>query len=368
MSILLWTAVVLIGGAGSALRFLVDGAVQGGRDYPLGTLAVNVSGAVILGLLTGLVLGHDAALLAGTAAVGSYTTFSTWMLETQRLTEERQHGKAALNVAASLAAGVAAAALGQLMGPARSLTSAGLVTVEGARLLADTAVAGPDEATKLTVYLGRQERVYRVPAFVAVCDLLHRRGVDGATALLGVDGTAHGRRQRAAFFSRNAEVPMMIIAVGAGEQIGRVLPELGALLRRPLLTLERVRVCKRDGRSLALPGGGPWQKLMVYTSETVRHQGQPVHRAIVRRLRSAGLSGATTLRGIWGFHGDHAPHGDRLLQLGRHVPTVTIVIDTPERIARAYPIIDELTSERGLVTCETISCLDEAGLRAQARR
>ena len=228
-----------------------------------------------------------------------------------------------------------------VLGPALALTRPGWSRVEGARLLADTAVAGPDEATKLTVYLGRQERVYRVPAFVAVCDLLHRRGIDGATALLGVDGTAHGRRQRAAFFSRNAEVPMMIIAVGAGEQIGRVLPELGALLRRPLLTLERVRVCKRDGRSLALPdgtgpGGGPWQKLMVYTSEAVRHQGQPVHRAIVRRLRSAGLSGATTLRGIWGFHGDHAPHGDRLLQLGRHVPTVTIVIDTPERIARAY--------------------------------
>jgi PII-like signaling protein len=251
-----------------------------------------------------------------------------------------------------------------VLGPARALTPAGLVTVEGARLLADTAVAGPDEATKLTVYLGRQERVYRVPAFVAVCDLLHRRGIDGATALLGVDGTAHGRRQRAAFFSRNAEVPMMIIAVGAGEQIGRVLPELGALLRRPLLTLERVRVCKRDGRSLALPAGGPWQKLMVYTSETVRHQGQPVHRAIVRRLRSAGLSGATTLRGIWGFHGDHAPHGDRLLQLGRHVPTVTVVIDTPERIAGAYGIIDELTSERGLVTCETIGGLDETSPRA----
>jgi PII-like signaling protein len=258
-----------------------------------------------------------------------------------------------------------------VLGPALALSRTGLVTVEGARLqddtvlantvLASTGVPGPDEATKLTVYLGRQERVYRVPAFVAVCDLLHRRGVDGATALLGVDGTAHGRRQRAAFFSRNAEVPMMIIAVGAGEQISRVLPELGALLRSPLLTLERVRVCKRDGQSLALPpvGDGRWQKLMVYTSEAGRHQGQPVHRAIVRRLRSAGLSGATTLRGIWGFHGDHAPHGDRLLQLGRHVPAVTVVIDTPGRIARGYAIIDELTSERGLVTCETISCLAE---------
>jgi len=113
-----WAAVVLIGGAGSVIRFLVDGVVASAtrRDFPLGTMAVNLSGAVVLGLVTGLALGHDAALLAGTAAVGSYTTFSTWMLETQRLTEERQHGKAAVNVAASLVAGVAAAALGQLLG------------------------------------------------------------------------------------------------------------------------------------------------------------------------------------------------------------------------------------------------------------
>jgi CrcB protein len=115
---LVWAGVVLIGGAGSVARFLVDGVVvsAAGRDFPFGTLAVNVSGALILGLLTGLALGHDQALLAGTAAVGSYTTFSTWMLETQRLAEERQHAKAAVNVIASLAAGIAAAALGRLIG------------------------------------------------------------------------------------------------------------------------------------------------------------------------------------------------------------------------------------------------------------
>jgi fluoride exporter len=115
---LVWLGVGLIGGAGSVARFLADSVVASaaGRDFPLGTFAVNVSGAVILGLITGLALGHDQALLAGTAAVGSYTTFSTWMLETQRLVEERQHAKAAVNVIASLAAGVAAAALGRLIG------------------------------------------------------------------------------------------------------------------------------------------------------------------------------------------------------------------------------------------------------------
>ena len=120
MTALVWAGVVLIGGAGSVLRFLVDGAVssRAGRTFPYGTLVVNLSGALVLGLLTGLALSGDQALLAGTAAVGSYTTFSTWMLETQRLTEERQVRSAGLNVIGSLVLGVAAAAVGQAIGAA----------------------------------------------------------------------------------------------------------------------------------------------------------------------------------------------------------------------------------------------------------
>jgi CrcB protein len=118
MTVLVWFGVFLIGGAGSVLRFVVDGAIASrrGRDFPYGTLAVNLSGSVALGLVTGLALSHDGALLAGTAAVGSYTTFSTWMFETERLTEERESGAAALNVVVSIVLGVAAAAVGRAIG------------------------------------------------------------------------------------------------------------------------------------------------------------------------------------------------------------------------------------------------------------
>jgi PII-like signaling protein len=262
-----------------------------------------------------------------------------------------------------------------LIEPTARITGTGLVTVERARFLTGGTAPvsldeGLDEETKLTVYLGRHEQVYRVPAFVAVCDLLHRRGVAGATVLLGVDGTSRGRRERAAFLGRNAGTPMMVIAVGSGTRIARVLPELGGLLRDPLVTLERIRICKRDGDLLCqpsvLPGDGepglrPWHKLMVYTSEAALVDGQPIHRAITRRLRAAGISGATTQRGVWGFHGDHPPHGDRLLQLGRRVPAVTVVIDAPDRIAAAFAIIDELTRKQGLVTSEVVPAMRPAG-------
>ncbi len=130
-----------------------------------------------------------------------------------------------------------------------------------------------------------------------------------------------------------------------------------------------MRICKRDGQLLGPPPATPtgedgrplWHKLVVYSSEVARHDGQPIHRAIIRRLRLAGISGATTQRGIWGFHGDHAPHGDRLWQLGRRVPAVTVVIEAPERVAAAFAVIDELTTERGLVTSEVVPALRPAG-------
>ncbi len=118
MSVFTWVGVVLLGGVGSVLRFVVDGAIASrrGRAFPYGTMVVNLSGALALGLLTGLALSPDVALLAGTAVVGSYTTFSTWMFETQRLTEEGQIKNASTNVLVSLVLGVAAAAVGVTIG------------------------------------------------------------------------------------------------------------------------------------------------------------------------------------------------------------------------------------------------------------
>ncbi|WP_025735602.1 fluoride efflux transporter CrcB [Mycobacterium genavense] len=114
-TLFVWTGVALIGGIGSVARFLTDRWVtrRVARPCPVGTLAVNISGAALLGFLGGLALSKDAALLAGTAFVGAYTTFSTWMLETQRLGEERRTWAAAANIVVSVVLGVAGALLGQ---------------------------------------------------------------------------------------------------------------------------------------------------------------------------------------------------------------------------------------------------------------
>ncbi len=264
------------------------------------------------------------------------------------------------------------AAVEGLFDPLRAMRKRALITLERARLLGGG--AGPvelaealHETTKLTIYLGRKERIHGVPGYLALCDLLHRHGLDGASVFLGVDGTAHGNRERARFFAGNADVPVMIIAIGGGERVVEVLAELRGLLRRPLITVERIRVCKRDGELLerphALPGTDEhglalWQKLTVYTSEADRHDGVPVHRALIHRLRQhKALSGATVLRAVWGFHGGHQPCGDRLFALTRRVPVLTTIADTPQNIAESFDVINQLTRNHGLVTSEVVPAL-----------
>ena len=120
MTAWLWLSVGLLGGVGALGRFLLDAAVslRLGRQFPVGTLVVNLSGAFLLGLLAGVDRGGRAMLLAGTATLGSYTTFSTWMLESHRLGEDGELRLALANLAMSLLAGVAAAALGRALGGA----------------------------------------------------------------------------------------------------------------------------------------------------------------------------------------------------------------------------------------------------------
>ncbi len=258
-----------------------------------------------------------------------------------------------------------------LAGKVAAMTTSGLITVERARLLDGDVPAvhlpDGDDALKLTIYVGRKRRAEGVPAYRAVCALLRRHGFDGASVFLGVDGTAHGERRRARFVGRNADVPLMIIAVGGIAQVRRTVAELDGLLDRPLMTVERAQLCKNGGRLLRRPPTLPasddqgrrlWQKLMVFTSEADRHDGVPIHRALVRRLWETGAaSGATVLRGVWGFQGDREPHGDKVFQFGRQVPVMTVIIDTPSRVAASFDIVDALTAGRGLVTCEMVPAL-----------
>jgi PII-like signaling protein len=247
----------------------------------------------------------------------------------------------------------------------------GVISLERAQLAAGglERVALPPEpgaAVKLTVYGGRSVRYRGDAGYVAAIDALRAAGAAGASVLLAVDGMLHGERRRARFFARNAGVPLMLLAIGSAESIERALPELGRLIDEPVATIERVEVWKAQGAALTQPGGPPphdstglpiFQKLMIHCEEQARYGGEPLHVALVRQLRDAGAPGATVLRGVRGFYGDHEPFADRFFTLARNVPITVVTIDTPDGVRRWWPVVDELTREAGLVTSELVPAM-----------
>lgn len=120
ITVLAWVGVGVFGGLGAYARFYVGGAVTSRRpsDFPFGTFVVNLTGAFVLGLLTGLAVPADVLLVFGTGLLGGYTTFSTWMVETQRLGEDGDWARMWLYLLGSMLAGVATTGLGWLIGDA----------------------------------------------------------------------------------------------------------------------------------------------------------------------------------------------------------------------------------------------------------
>lgn len=120
MSLGVWAAVGVLGGLFAVGRFLVDVLISERvrSEFPWGTFTINISGSLVLGILTGAALSGNALLLAGTASIGSYTTFSTWMLESHRLGGDDDRRPLALYVVASLGIGLGAAEVGRLLGRA----------------------------------------------------------------------------------------------------------------------------------------------------------------------------------------------------------------------------------------------------------
>ena len=120
MSALAFLSVAVAGGVGAAARFFLDGAINRGRQFrlPVGTLTINITGSLLLGIIVGAAthLGAVPVAVLGTGVMGGYTTFSTASFETVRLARSGRITAAAINGLGMLVVSVAAATAGILLG------------------------------------------------------------------------------------------------------------------------------------------------------------------------------------------------------------------------------------------------------------
>lgn len=118
MSVPAWIAVGLLGGLAAGARFLIDFEVsQRARGpFPLGILVVNLSASIALGIVAGVALHGEALAIVAGGGIGSFSTFSTWILDSHRLGAAGLARIAWLNIALSITLGFAAVAFGHLIG------------------------------------------------------------------------------------------------------------------------------------------------------------------------------------------------------------------------------------------------------------
>jgi fluoride exporter len=116
VSLVTWVALGLAGGLGAVARWLIVIAAERTAllNAPPAILVVNLSGALAIGLLAGAGLDGDARAIVATGFLGGYTTFSTWMVQSEELIRARQPWWAAANLIGSLLLGFGAVALGAL--------------------------------------------------------------------------------------------------------------------------------------------------------------------------------------------------------------------------------------------------------------
>lgn len=119
-TVFLWLGVLALGGCGAMLRTGIGATIDGRKrtPFPLGTFTVNVSGSFLGGLLYGADLIGDAHLLVATGLIGAFTTFSTWIGDSEKLLREGDASTATLNLLGSLLIGLGAALLGKVVGDA----------------------------------------------------------------------------------------------------------------------------------------------------------------------------------------------------------------------------------------------------------
>jgi PII-like signaling protein len=238
----------------------------------------------------------------------------------------------------------------------RELPFTGPVTLRPVLAAADADANG--DVVRLQAYLPRGLRANGRPAYERAVEVLHSAGALTATALLGVDGTARGERRRARFFAGNAEVPAVVIGIGAAAALADAVPALAALPGAAVLTVAPVRVV--DGAELRVEGPA---ELALYAGEQDHHHGRSAHVAAVTELRRDGAPGATALRGTWGYRPGQRPQGDRFASVRRRVPTVTLTLTDGDGAPRALAALERVAEGRGLIVAEPVTALVGNGER-----
>ena len=215
-------------------------------------------------------------------------------------------------------------------------------------------------ARRVMIFLNEDTRHHMTPLHDAVMTFLMHKGVAGATATRGYSGFgAHQTLHTPKVEVLAEHLPIRIEFVDTAEKVEEVLPTLYEMVTDGLIEVQDTTVVKlarpAGSREPALPHErheGPAKLLRVFLGEADQWHGEPLYDAIVQKLRTMEIAGATVMRGVLGYGAKGHQHKRSFFHPMRDLPVMISVIDTAERIAGAAAAIEAMLEDGLIVTSD----------------
>jgi PII-like signaling protein len=221
-------------------------------------------------------------------------------------------------------------------------------------------------AKKLVIYVNVKQHRHGAPLYESIVRFLQKHGVAGATVTKAVAGYgASGLMHEAHVFSLTEDVPMRIEAVESEQKITALLPFLYEMVDKGLIEVQDTEVVRYSTHKTQAEEAqtvkhekleGRAKMVRVYIGEDDRWEGEPLHEAIVKKLRMMDIAGATVYRGLIGFGAQQRVHRSSFLGLSKDLPIMLSVIDTEEKIRGILPVLDEMVDE-GLIALSDVEII-----------
>ncbi len=215
-------------------------------------------------------------------------------------------------------------------------------------------------AKKVTIYVNEDTQYHMQSLYEAVLQFLMHKGVAGATATRAMAGFgAHHVMHTPKIEVLAEHLPIRVEFVETTEKVEELLPTLYDMVADGLIEVQDTAVFKIVTKDRRLEPRHPHEekrgqaKLMrIFMGEADRWKGEPLHEAIVNRLRMMDVAGATVYRGILGYGAKGHTHKERFLHRSRDCPVMVAVVDTPDKISAASDAVAEMIEDGLIVTSD----------------
>lgn len=222
------------------------------------------------------------------------------------------------------------------------------------------------QAKKLVVYVNTLQHYKSKPVYEAIVEFAYRHGCAGATVTRALSGYGQsGNVHEARLFSITEDVPMRIEVVDSEKKINALLPFIYDMVDKGLIEVQDTEIIKYTTKTSEVEEAetmphekleGSAKLLRIYIGEDDRWEDEPLHEAIVKKLRMMDIAGATVYRGLIGYGAQNRVHRSGFLGLSNDLPIMLSVIDTEEKIRGVLPVLEEMVDE-GLIALSDVEII-----------